>query len=104
MKGVRPELKAEARANMDKADGKSTAREDCQMPEPDRAWRAASRDHQGQRAPLENLLGCQRMPDGKVVCFFQSAPNSTRVRDARLHARGGPRRAPMWRPPSPEGA
>jgi uncharacterized protein YdhG (YjbR/CyaY superfamily) len=72
------ELKAEARANKDKADGESAVlAKIAEMPEPDRAM--AKRLHAiiKASAPALSPKTWYGMPayakDGKVVCFFQSA-------------------------------
>ena len=72
------ELKAEARANKNKADGESDVlAKIAEMPEPDRAM--AQRLHAIVKASAPALAPrtWYGMPayamDGKVVCFFQSA-------------------------------
>jgi uncharacterized protein YdhG (YjbR/CyaY superfamily) len=72
------ELKAEARANKEKADGESDVlAKIAEMPEPDRAM--ATRLHAiiKASAPALSPKTWYGMPayakDGKVVCFFQSA-------------------------------
>jgi uncharacterized protein YdhG (YjbR/CyaY superfamily) len=72
------ELKAEARANKDKADGESDVLAKIgEMPEPDRAM--ADRLHAiiKASAPAVSPTTWYGMPayakEGKVVCFFQSA-------------------------------
>jgi len=78
MKERAQELKAEARANKDKAEGESAVlAKIAEMPEPDRAM--AKRLHAIIKASAPALLPktWYGMPayakDGKVVCFFQSA-------------------------------
>ena len=78
MKERAKELKAEARANKDKADGESAVLATiAEMPEPDRAM--AKRLHAiiKASAPALSPKTWYGMPayakDGKVVCFFQSA-------------------------------
>ena len=78
MKERAQELKAEARANKDKADGESAVlAKIAEMPEPDRAM--AERLHAiiKASAPALSPKTWYGMPayakDGKVVCFFQSA-------------------------------
>ncbi len=78
MKERAQELKAEARANKDKADGESDVlAKIAEMPEPDRAM--AERLHAiiKASAPALSPKTWYGMPayakDGKVVCFFQSA-------------------------------
>ena len=78
MKERAQELKAEARANKDKADGESAVLATiAAMPEPDRAM--AKRLHAiiKASAPALSPKTWYGMPayakDGKVVCFFQSA-------------------------------
>jgi uncharacterized protein YdhG (YjbR/CyaY superfamily) len=79
MKERARELKAEARANMDKAEGESAVlAKIAEMPEPDRAM--AERLHAiiKASAPALSPKTWYGMPayankDGKVVCFFQSA-------------------------------
>ncbi len=98
MKERAQELKAEARANKDKADGESAVlAKIAEMPEPDRAM--AERLHAiiKASAPALSPKTWYGMPayakDGKVVCFFQSAQKfNIEVRDVRLQRRGEPRR------------
>jgi uncharacterized protein YdhG (YjbR/CyaY superfamily) len=78
MKERAQELKAEARANKNKADGESAVlAKIAEMPEPDRAM--AKRLHAiiKASAPALSPKTWYGMPayakDGKVVCFFQSA-------------------------------
>ncbi len=78
MKERAQELKAEARANKDRAQGESDVlAKIAEMPEPDRAM--ATRIHAiiMQSAPSLSPKTWYGMPayarDGKVVCFFQSA-------------------------------
>ena len=78
MKARAQELKAEARANKNKADGENDVlAKIAEMPEPDRAL--AERLHAIVRANAPALAPktWYGMPayarDGKVVCFFQSA-------------------------------
>ena len=79
MKERAQELKADARANKDKADGESALlAKIAEMPEPDRAL--AERLHAiiKASAPALSPKTWYGMPayadkDGKVVCFFQSA-------------------------------
>ncbi|MEK7717492.1 MAG: DUF1801 domain-containing protein [Pseudomonadota bacterium] len=78
MKERARELKAEARANKDKAEGESAVlAKIAEMPEPDRAM--AKRLHAiiKASAPALSPKTWYGMPayakDGKVVCFFQSA-------------------------------
>ena len=78
MKNRAQELKAEARANKDKAEGESNVLAAiAAMPEPDRAM--AKRLHAiiKASAPALSPKTWYGMPayakDGKVVCFFQSA-------------------------------
>ena len=78
MKERAQELKAEARAREDKADGESDVlAKIAEMPEPDRAM--AERLHAiiKASAPALSPRTWYGMPayakDGKVVCFFQSA-------------------------------
>jgi uncharacterized protein YdhG (YjbR/CyaY superfamily) len=78
MKNRAQELKAEARANKNKADGESDVlAKIAAMPEPDRAM--AKRLHAiiKASAPALSPKTWYGMPayakDGKVVCFFQSA-------------------------------
>jgi uncharacterized protein YdhG (YjbR/CyaY superfamily) len=79
MKERAKELKAEARANKDRAEGESAVlAKIAEMPEPDRAM--AERIHAIITASAPALLPktWYGMPayanqDGKVVCFFQSA-------------------------------
>ena len=78
MKNRAQELKAEARANKDKAEGESDVlAKIAEMSEPDRAM--AKRLHAiiKASAPALSTKTWYGMPayarDGKVVCFFQSA-------------------------------
>ncbi len=78
MKERARELKAEARANKNKAEGEKDLLEKiAEMPEPERAM--ATRLHEIVKASAPSLLPktWYGMPayarDGKVVCFFQSA-------------------------------
>ena len=78
MKERAKELKAEARANKDKAEGENDLLATiAEMPEPDRAM--ATRLHAiiKANAPALSPKTWYGMPayakDGKVVCFFQSA-------------------------------
>jgi uncharacterized protein YdhG (YjbR/CyaY superfamily) len=78
MKERAKELKAEARANKNRAAGESDVlAKIAEMPEPDRAM--ANRLHEiiQASAPLLSPKTWYGMPayarDGKVVCFFQSA-------------------------------
>jgi uncharacterized protein YdhG (YjbR/CyaY superfamily) len=79
MKARSQELKAEARANKDKADGENDVlAKIAEMPEPDRAM--AERLHAiiKANAPALSPKTWYGMPayankDGKVVCFFQGA-------------------------------
>ena len=78
MKERAKELKAEARANKNKAEGESDVlAKIAEMPEPDRA--IAQRIHEVVTANAPELMPrtWYGMPaytrDGKVVCFYQSA-------------------------------
>ncbi|HKR01266.1 MAG TPA: DUF1801 domain-containing protein [Pyrinomonadaceae bacterium] len=78
MKERAKELKAEARANKDKAEGESDVlAKIAEMPEPERAM--AKRLHEIIKASAPSLTPrlWYGMPayarDGKVICFFQSA-------------------------------
>ncbi len=79
MKERAKELKAEARANMDRAEGeKAILASIAAMPEPDRAM--ATRLHAIIKASAPTLspktwygMPAYANKDGKVVCFFQSA-------------------------------
>ncbi len=78
MKDRAKELKAEARANKNRADGESDVLAAiAEMPDPDRAM--AERIHEIVKANAPDLWPktWYGMPayarDGKVVCFFQSA-------------------------------
>ena len=82
MKERAQELKAEARANKNEADGESAVlAKIAEMPEPDRAM--ATRLHAiiKASAPALSPKTWYGMPayarDGKVVCFFQSAQKFT---------------------------
>jgi uncharacterized protein YdhG (YjbR/CyaY superfamily) len=78
MKERAKELKAEARANKDKADGESAVlAKIAEMPEPDRAMARRLHAIITASAPALSPKTWYGMPayarDGKVVCFFQSA-------------------------------
>ena len=78
MKERAKELKAEARANKDKADGESDVlAKIAEMPEPDRAMGEGLHAVIKASAPAISPRLWYGMPayakDGKVVCFFQSA-------------------------------
>ena len=78
MKDRAHELKAEARANKDKADGESAVLATiAAMPEPDRALGVRLHAIIKAGAPVLSPRLWYGMPayakDGKVVCFFQSA-------------------------------
>ena len=72
------ELKAEARANKDKADGESAVlAKIAEMPEPDRAMATRLHEIVTASAPVLTPKTWYGMPayarDGKVVCFFTAA-------------------------------
>jgi len=78
MKERAQELKAEARANKDKADGESAVlAKIAEMPEPDRAMGERLHAIIKASAPALSPRLWYGMPayakDGKVVCFLQSA-------------------------------
>ena len=78
MKERAQELKAEARADKDKADGESALlAKIAEMPEPDRAMATRLHAIVKASAPALTPKTWYGMPayakDGKVVCFFQSA-------------------------------
>ncbi|HET8653320.1 MAG TPA: DUF1801 domain-containing protein [Gaiellaceae bacterium] len=78
MKERAKELKAEARANKNKADGESDVlAKISEMPEPDRAMAKRLHAIVKASAPALSPKTWYGMPayakDGKVVCFFQSA-------------------------------
>ena len=78
MKERAQELKAEARAKKDKADGESAVlAKIAEMPEPDRAMGERLHAIIKASAPALSPKTWYGMPayakDGKVVCFFQSA-------------------------------
>jgi uncharacterized protein YdhG (YjbR/CyaY superfamily) len=78
MKERTQELKAEARATKDKADGESAVlAKIAEMPEPDRALGERLHAIIKASAPALSPKTWYGMPayakDGKVVCFFQSA-------------------------------
>ena len=78
MKARAQELKAEARANKDKADGESDVlAKIAEMPEPDRVMAERLHAIVKASAPTLSPRTWYGMPayakDGKVVCFFQSA-------------------------------
>ena len=78
MKECARELKAEARANKDRAEGESDVlAKIAEMPEPDRAMARRLHEIIQASAPVLAPKLWYGMPayarDGKVVCFFQSA-------------------------------
>ena len=78
MKERAKELKAEARADKDKADGESAVlAKIAEMPEPDRVMATRLHAIVKASAPALSPRTWYGMPayakDGKVVCFFQSA-------------------------------
>jgi uncharacterized protein YdhG (YjbR/CyaY superfamily) len=78
MKARAKELKAEARANKNKADGETDVLATiAAMPEPDRAMAKRLHEIIKASAPALSPKTWYGMPayarDGKVVCFFQSA-------------------------------
>jgi uncharacterized protein YdhG (YjbR/CyaY superfamily) len=78
MKERARELKAEARANKNKADGESDVlAKIAEMPEPDRAMAKRLHAIVKASAPALSPKTWYGMPayakDGKVVCYFQSA-------------------------------
>ena len=79
MKNRAKELKAEARANKDKAEGENAALTAiAAMPEPERAMAKRLHEIIKDSAPALSPKTWYGMPayankDGKVVCFFQSA-------------------------------
>lgn len=78
MKARTQELKAEARADRDRAEGESAVRAAiAAMPEPERAMAARLHEIITAAAPALSPKTWYGMPayarDGKVVCFFQSA-------------------------------
>jgi len=78
MKERAQELKAEARADKDKADGEGALlAKIAEMPEPDRAMATRLHAIVKASAPALTPKTWYGMPayakDGKVVCFFQSA-------------------------------
>ena len=78
MKERAKELKAEARANKDKAEGESDVlAKIAEMPEPDRALGERLHEIITASAPVLSPKLWYGMPaytkDGKIVCFFQSA-------------------------------
>ena len=78
MKARAQELKAEARADRDRAEGESAVRAAiAAMPEPERAMAARLHEIITAAAPALSPKTWYGMPayarDGKVVCFFQSA-------------------------------
>jgi uncharacterized protein YdhG (YjbR/CyaY superfamily) len=78
MKERARELKAEARANKNKADGESDVlAKIAEMPGPDRAMAERLHEIVKASAPALSPKTWYGMPayakDGKVVCFFQSA-------------------------------
>jgi uncharacterized protein YdhG (YjbR/CyaY superfamily) len=78
MKERAKELKAEARANKDRAEGESAALAKIdEMPEPERSMAKRLHEIITASAPVLSPKTWYGMPayakDGKVVCFFQSA-------------------------------
>ena len=78
MKARAQELKAEARANKNKADGENDVLAAiAAMPEPDRAMARRLHEIIKASAPTLSPKTWYGMPayarDGKVICFFQSA-------------------------------
>jgi uncharacterized protein YdhG (YjbR/CyaY superfamily) len=79
MKERAKELKAEERANRDRAEGEKTLlAKIAEMPEPDRSMAARIHEIVKASAPSLSPKTWYGMPayadeDGKVVCFFQSA-------------------------------
>ena len=78
MKERAKELKAEARANKNKADGEiDVLAKIAEMPEPDRAMAERLHEIVKASAPALSPKTWYGMPaytkEGKVVCFFQSA-------------------------------
>lgn len=78
MKERAKELKAEARADKDRAAGESAVMEKiAEMPEPDRSMAERLHEIIKASAPALSPKTWYGMPayarDGKVVCFFQSA-------------------------------
>ena len=78
MKERAKELKAEARANKNRAEGESDVlAKIAEMPEPDRAMATRLHEIIKASAPALSPKTWYGMPayakDGKVVCFFQSA-------------------------------
>ena len=78
MKERAKELKAEARANKDKAEGESDVlAKIAEMPEPERAMAKRLHELITASAPVLSPRLWYGMPaytkDGKIVCFFQSA-------------------------------
>ena len=78
MKERAKELKAEARANKNKAEGESDVlAKIAEMPEPERAMAQRLHEIIKASAPALSPKTWYGMPayarDGKVVCFFQSA-------------------------------
>lgn len=78
MKERAQELKAEARAKKDRAQGeKDVLAKIAEMPEPDRTMATRLHEIIMQSAPVLSPKTWYGMPayarDGKVVCFFQSA-------------------------------
>ena len=78
MKARAQELKVEARANKDKAEGESAVLAAiAEMPEPDRAMARRLHAIIKASAPVLSPKTWYGMPayakDGKIVCFFQSA-------------------------------
>jgi len=78
MKERAKELKAEARANKDRAEGESAVlAKIAEMPQPDRAMAKRLHEIIEASAPVLSPRTWYGMPayakDGKIVCFFQSA-------------------------------
>jgi uncharacterized protein YdhG (YjbR/CyaY superfamily) len=98
MKERARELRAEERANKDRAAGeRDLLAKIAEMPEPDRAMAERLHEIVTTNAPALVPKTWYGMPayarDGKVVCFFQSADKfKVEVCDVRLQRRGEPRR------------
>ena len=104
MKERAKELKAEARANKNKAEGESAALAAiAEMPEPDRALAERLHAIVKESAPDLAPKTWYGMPayarDGKVVCFFTPASKFGATRRSASTTMRTSMRAPCGRPP-----
>jgi uncharacterized protein YdhG (YjbR/CyaY superfamily) len=104
MKERAKELKAEERANKDKAEGeRDLLAKIAEMPEPDRSMATRLHEIIKANAPALSPKTWYGMPayarDGKVVCFFTPA-SKFNTRYAASTTRRTSTKAPCGRPPS----